>query len=903
MSIWVVQPLLLVYATVDGAWNTISWANSNYINLSNSGSYPVSFSLSGSLDIGDTFLLTANDSSWNTATGIFVSTLWWESSGSIPMNLSNNNWNDGQINFDGKVYSGGIASQVIVSGILLTGTLDTAKSSLVLSTTGSNTIIWSTLIHITTSETITGFTSGDITVTNGTISNFTQTSSTWYTFSLTPTISTGTVLVSVWTDTSLDLAGNGNNASNILSFNTADTTAPIVTITSHASGATVTGSPTISGTMSDAVWVTSILVNGSTATLSWWTWSKVLSNLVGWSNIITAIATDLAGNTGSNSILLNRVSLPSNINVVLSGTTSAVVSFTTDITATGVVHFGTNSTLLNLIATSATPGTVHNFVLTGLSVDTIYYYTVEWQNGVPSGIMQFKTPTVINNTVSWSIVATGSVYLSGSTGTGVTFLGSGWLTIVSLLLNGSQISFPLNGLTISALWGNWNGILQAPEITSNKINLALSGYAFTGTAYQIGNANKELIFSGQSVTVSVLLGASLSGQTTRVFRSTNWGTAYTEITTCIVNSWWLCTFTTNQLSLFGFAIPADTVPNAFGFTAITGTELSTQYTSNTITVWGISGQTAVSVVGGEYSINGGIFVSSNWLINLWDTVVLRSTSSASFSTNTNTVLNIGWITGTFTITTKASTGGGGGGGGNNSWPGGPGWSGGGGGTSMDSCYGGDYSPSYYDGTCAAATWNVIVTLPTGAFSIPPIFITSISNINFRDIENNWAKWYIIRLVVRGIINNVTLYRPNDNLTRAEFLKIAIRTTGWTLPIANLNIPFDDVRDNSWYAQYVSLALSKGMINGDLNSFRPDYTITRAEATKIIMIALWVTISEPTAVTFVDTSINSDLTKYIEAAAYLNILSGQMINGKKVFRPNDSITRAEIAKIVANAFGL
>ena len=56
-------------------------------------------------------------------------------------------------------------------------------------------------------------------------------------------------------------------------------------------------------------------------------------------------------------------------------------------------------------------------------------------------------------------------------------------------------------------------------------------------------------------------------------------------------------------------------------------------------------------------------------------------------------------------------------------------------------------------------------------------------------------------------------------------------------------------------------------------------------------------------TFVDTNINSDLTKYIEAAAYLDILSGQMINGRKVFKPNASITRAEIAKIVANAFHL
>lgn len=36
------------------------------------------------------------------------------------MDLSNNSWNDGSVYFDGKVYSGGIASQVVASGILLT---------------------------------------------------------------------------------------------------------------------------------------------------------------------------------------------------------------------------------------------------------------------------------------------------------------------------------------------------------------------------------------------------------------------------------------------------------------------------------------------------------------------------------------------------------------------------------------------------------------------------------------------------------------------------------------------------------------------------------------------------------------------------------------------------------------
>ena len=94
-----------------------------------------------------------------------------------------------------------------------------------------------------------------------------------------------------------------------------------------------------------------------------------------------------------------------------------------------------------------------------------------------------------------------------------------------------------------------------------------------------------------------------------------------------------------------------------------------------------------------------------------------------------------------------------------------------------------------------------------------------------------------------------------------------------------------------------------MITSSNVSFRPNYTITRAEATKILMVALGVTISEPTSMTFVDVNAASDLAKYIEGAKFLNIISGQIVNGRRIFRPNDSITRAEIAKVVVNAFHL
>ncbi len=140
------------------------------------------------------------------------------------------------------------------------------------------------------------------------------------------------------------------------------------------------------------------------------------------------------------------------------------------------------------------------------------------------------------------------------------------------------------------------------------------------------------------------------------------------------------------------------------------------------------------------------------------------------------------------------------------------------------------------------------------------------------------------------------------MTRAEFLKIVINTTGWPISTTELNIPFSDVSRNFWYAQYVSFALSKGMIQNSTR-FRPNDSISRAEATKILITALGITANKPTRMTFVDVSATHTLAKYIEAAVSLNILSGQIIGGRKIFRPSDSMTRSEISKVVVNAFRL
>lgn len=98
--------------------------------------------------------------------------------------------------------------------------------------------------------------------------------------------------------------------------------------------------------------------------------------------------------------------------------------------------------------------------------------------------------------------------------------------------------------------------------------------------------------------------------------------------------------------------PPDTTPSAFAFTAQTGVERSTVIASNEVTISGIDANAAVTITGGEYSVNGGAFTSAAGTIGNNQPVRVRLTSSAQFATAANAALTIGGVSATFSATTR-----------------------------------------------------------------------------------------------------------------------------------------------------------------------------------------------------------------------------------------------------------
>ncbi len=187
-----------------------------------------------------------------------------------------------------------------------------------------------------------------------------------------------------------------------------------------------------------------------------------------------------------------------------------------------------------------------------------------------------------------------------------------------------------------------------PPVTGAALGVDTSSAPFTvsgitaavpisviGGKYQIDSAP----FTSTSGTVS-------AGQTVKVsiFSSVNFGTTKTaSITVGGV---------TGTFSVITLA--ADTTPEAFSFTAVTGAALSTTSVSNPITVAGVNTDAPISISsGGEYSIDSTTdFVNTPGTVKNAQVVRVRATSSNAFNTPVNVTLTIGGVTGTFTVTTR-----------------------------------------------------------------------------------------------------------------------------------------------------------------------------------------------------------------------------------------------------------
>jgi len=173
---------------------------------------------------------------------------------------------------------------------------------------------------------------------------------------------------------------------------------------------------------------------------------------------------------------------------------------------------------------------------------------------------------------------------------------------------------------------------------------------------------------------------------------------------------------------------------------------------------------------------------------------------------------------------------------------------------------------------------------------------------FTDVNGHWAEAFIAQIYDQGIANGKAdgKFDPNANITRAELTKIALNAFGHTVgsnqPTEN---PFADVPKGEWYAVYIALAKELNIVSGFADGFHPNEPITRAGALKILLVASGLDVGNGTT-DFSDVESGAWYEKYVAYAKANGIVGGYTDN---TFRPDNNITRAEVAKIVVKILEL
>jgi cell wall-associated NlpC family hydrolase len=168
---------------------------------------------------------------------------------------------------------------------------------------------------------------------------------------------------------------------------------------------------------------------------------------------------------------------------------------------------------------------------------------------------------------------------------------------------------------------------------------------------------------------------------------------------------------------------------------------------------------------------------------------------------------------------------------------------------------------------------------------------------FADVSTSSKAYEAIeKLAAAGIINGYEdgTFRPNASVTRAELLKMIYKALDKPLATVKTS-PFTDVTTKHALFSYIINAYNSGLVKGYGNKlFKPNQSVTRAEGSKMILKGFNIT-SEIKKTGFNDLDSKSDLTPYIAYLLSKDLLSAA--NNKA--QPNMALTRADTAYIIAN----
>jgi len=338
----------------------------------------------------------------------------------------------------------------------------------------------------------------------------------------------------------------------------------------------------------------------------------------------------------------------------------------------------TNGQTLQLrLTSSASFDTIRSATVTVGTENDQWDVTTVVQDTTPDAFSFTDQTNVALNTLITSnsvtingIAGTISVSVSGAGSPQVRVNGGSWTTGPTTITNGQSLEVRLTS-------ANADSTMRSATVTvgsgSDQWDVTTQDQtpdAFTFT--DVTNQALNTLITSNSVTINGITGTvnvSVSGAGSPQVRVN--GGSWTTGPTTIINGQSLevrltsanadstmrsATVTVGSGSNQWDVTTQDQTPNAFSFTDQTGVALSTLTTSNSLTINGITGTVNVSVSGSgspQIRINGGSWVTSGTITN-GQSLQVRLTSSASYSTANSATVTVGSGSDNWSVTTQAN---------------------------------------------------------------------------------------------------------------------------------------------------------------------------------------------------------------------------------------------------------
>jgi len=174
--------------------------------------------------------------------------------------------------------------------------------------------------------------------------------------------------------------------------------------------------------------------------------------------------------------------------------------------------------------------------------------------------------------------------------------------------------------------------------------------------------------------------------------------------------------------------------------------------------------------------------------------------------------------------------------------------------------------------------------------------TDAAGTSFTDVKPTLDHYNpIMNLAGRGIVKGYSdgTYRPDNKLTRGQASKIL--ALALKLDTKNVKNPgFKDVDKANCFYKYIAALENSGLISGfEDNTFKPNASMTRAHMAKIIDLGFKLE-SKSTVNPFRDVSNSAWYVNHVKALDSNKVTKGKTAT---TFAPNSSITRAQMASFV------